>query len=325
MRNEISFQELAEWLKKEDIYYIADGGNAGDALLAYATYSFFADYEIKLLDKPHKNSLIVFGGGGNLIEGLYVSMAKMIKEYCKAGYKVLVLSHTVKGYTSLWKRYEKQIRIICREKVSYDGLIEQGISEDCLMLCDDMALYLEEKNLEAIYRDYQSNKNLTLCNLRKDKEGAYKDLDIKNNIDLSLILISNWAYPEEAEAVTKYFLLFIALHKIIITDRLHIGIACGLMNRDCYLVSNNYYKIKAIYDYSLAKRFPNLHYVEKFEDIPQDICAQIGNLGNSTEVLSALHMIKEKNLAYRLGRKFIKYATSFIPSKKWRYSKIRKC
>jgi exopolysaccharide biosynthesis predicted pyruvyltransferase EpsI len=57
--------------------YKANPGNAGDGVIASATYDFFERNALTYVpyrDDEHYNSdtdILIFGGGGNLIEGLY--------------------------------------------------------------------------------------------------------------------------------------------------------------------------------------------------------------------------------------------------------------
>jgi exopolysaccharide biosynthesis predicted pyruvyltransferase EpsI len=45
------------------------------------------------------------------------------------------------------------------------------------------------------------------------------------------------------------------------TNRLHLGIAGALLGEKVKFYGNNYYKCKAIYQYSMKNRFPNVQWI----------------------------------------------------------------
>jgi hypothetical protein len=46
-------------------------------------------------------------------------------------------------------------------------------------------------------------------------------------------------------------------------NRLHLGIAGPLLCKKVNLYANNYYKGRAVYDYPMRHRFPNVRWVRK--------------------------------------------------------------
>lgn len=58
--------------------------------------------------------------------------------------------------------------------------------------------------------------------------------------------------------------------EIVVTDRLHVGIAAAMLGRRVYLFRGNYFKIEAIYRSSLAPFFPNVVLLERWDDLPSE-------------------------------------------------------
>jgi hypothetical protein len=66
--------------------------------------------------------------------------------------------------------------------------------------------------------------------------------------------------PPYAAIATLCLVRAIGLAKRIETDRLHVGILSGLMNKPCALYDNSYGKNRAVFEASLKGRFPNLSF-----------------------------------------------------------------
>lgn len=63
----------------------------------------------------------------------------------------------------------------------------------------------------------------------------------------------------------RRFVNAIGRYETIYTNRLHVGICGALLGRKVHLFGNDYFKIRAIHDSSIAPYFPNVTYAERGE------------------------------------------------------------
>lgn len=95
--------------------------------------------------------------------------------------------------------------------------------------------------------------------LRDDPESP-QDLQIPEgygNFDIS--------QAGRAKTPIHRFMKTLAKYERIYTNRLHVSIGGALLGREVFLSSNDYFKIRAIFNASLADYFPNVHFSETFD------------------------------------------------------------
>ena len=82
-----------------------------------------------------------------------------------------------------------------------------------------------------------------------------------NNSDISnkLNRKNNTSDPIVIKSVSLSMFNYLSKFKIINTNRLHVAIAGSLLGKRVNLYQNNYYKIKAVYDYSIKENFKNTY------------------------------------------------------------------
>lgn len=80
----------------------------------------------------------------------------------------------------------------------------------------------------------------------------------KNNIDVSAIFELSSCSPDLAKESTKAFLQEIDQYDEVNTNRLHVAVAAILLDKKVHIYANNYFKIRAIYDYSIKDRYNNV-------------------------------------------------------------------
>jgi exopolysaccharide biosynthesis predicted pyruvyltransferase EpsI len=80
---------------------------------------------------------------------------------------------------------------------------------------------------------------------------------------------AGWMLPDNNEDLSSMgnqstpideFVKKISIYERIHTDRLHIGIASALLEREVHLHSNNYFKIESIYDSSIKDFYPKVKF-----------------------------------------------------------------
>ncbi|MCW3789197.1 polysaccharide pyruvyl transferase family protein [Plebeiibacterium sediminum] len=245
------FYLLAETIKNiskgKKIYYVANPGNWGDALIRYATIKFFNDHNIKFKELRAikktdwiipilKHGVLVYGGGGAWCENWNHSY-NILKNKTHLFKKTIVLPSTYQGEykltnTLFFRRDEFESKKFMPESV----------------FCHDMVLYLD-----SIKTKFPS-KYCTGNFFRMDKEGSGKAVEIENNVDITRDKdIHSPIYP---------FIDELSKCNEINTDKLHIAILGSLLNRKVNFYPGNYFKNKAVYFSSIKDFFPNTNFID---------------------------------------------------------------
>jgi exopolysaccharide biosynthesis predicted pyruvyltransferase EpsI len=252
--NEIDMFIFLERYKNNEIVYIPNPGNAGDAVIFYGTIQVFDNLNLKYtignINTIYNNKTIFYGGGGNLV-GLYNNCYNFINKN-KNSNNIVILPHTITNVDSLLNNVSENITFICREHISYDYVKKFIKNKNNLYLSKDLAFYINDLTK---YKDNQGNGE---CNaFRTDIEKTKIEIP-KDNIDLSQHFSKNLQTYSINVCKEVCFNIFEYLSKfsIINTNRLHIAIVGGLLNKKVNFYQNSYYKNKAIYDYSIKLYFP---------------------------------------------------------------------
>ena len=130
----------------ETVQYVPNPGNAGDSIIASATYQVFDRIGLKYEmhtpnDFESTNQIVIYGGGGNLV-GENTFSAKVLRRVHDRARKLIVLPHTIKDVDELLKSFTSKTTIICRETVSYE-YVSRMVSGPQVYLSDDMAFSLD--------------------------------------------------------------------------------------------------------------------------------------------------------------------------------------
>jgi exopolysaccharide biosynthesis predicted pyruvyltransferase EpsI len=284
---------LSSLPRNERLYYFANPGNAGDAMIALATYQLFHelgfDYCVVNISQPFDplGKTVVYGGGGNLVE-YYGSARKIIQKYHSHVKKLVILPHTINANEDLLGELGANVDVICREEVSYAHVRKFAPGANVLLM-DDIAFSLDMKNiarrmfiplkrqlLPFLPRDFlrtilMSLKQLsgkilesgdwkTLNAFRKDLEGT-RSVFPRDNVDLSNLFGHLAASETAAYYVTHRILRVINHYQRVRTDRLHVCIAAAKLGKKVEFFPNNYYKCEAVYQYSMSDQYPNVHWM----------------------------------------------------------------
>lgn len=280
---------------KEKIYYFPNQGNAGDSLITAATILYFEKYGIEFeVINPDNflpiNKIIVYGGGGNF-GGEQSRAARIINKYYKACKEFIVLPHTVFDVDSTLSNLTANCHIFCREPVSYNYCLSKAsqaniyLKHDMVFTCNpsdilnrkvsiNLVKKIINKVLSSKDNDFGlsfkgfvltishklwSSKEINRSTLNAFRVDAEKT-EIKipsGNQDLSMIFQLSACDIELSFKSAQLLLTEIDKYDTIRTNRLHVGIGALLMNKHLELHSNNYYKVKAIYDYSIEGYYKN--------------------------------------------------------------------
>ena len=96
---------------------------------------------------------------------------------------------------------------------------------------------------------------------REDVEKTDIELP-SDNLDISALFELSSCEPDLAKLSTSRFLSFIEQFDEVNTNRLHVGIAAAELGKKVNLYGNNYFKIRAIYDFSIKGRFNNVTWTD---------------------------------------------------------------
>lgn len=240
-------------------------------------------------------AVVVYGGGGNLVGPLSFSSRFVAKHHRKAK-KLVILPHTVKDVDVLLGELGSNVDLICREQTSYNYV--KNTTRANVFLAHDMAFGIDvNRILEAadwrsfkpgfssyivdrylLHRSVPSWVNFRralrfpsqldfirnhvgtseeLCCFRNDGESSGAPVP-DNNVDLSEIFTFGTESPRIAALATYAIFSCLSQYKIIKTDRLHMAISGALLGLDVRFKPNNYFKCKAVYDFSMRGRYANV-------------------------------------------------------------------
>lgn len=242
------FNKLAEMIKEKcrnkKIYYFANPGNWGDALIRHGTIKFFDDHGIDYTELTSKRidwilpvirgGVVIYGGGGGWCD--VWGHSERIVNKLRRRFPIIVLPSS----------YDKTFMIPNTLFFSRD-LFESKNNMDQSIFCHDMAFYIGMLP--------STDGSGTGCFFRSDKETSGRITIPDTNIDLS---VKGTHFSD-----VKEFIEVIARYKIIYTDRLHIAIAACLLGREVHLYPGSYFKSRAIFNSSLKDYFNNVYFHEE--------------------------------------------------------------
>lgn len=285
------FAELAA--AGEEVLYRPNPGNAGDSMIAHATYAFFRDAGVRwspASDEPGSGEgrVVVYGGGGNLVPG-YGDARAFLDAHSGRCRMLVLLPHTVAGNEDLLSRMGAEVHLFLRDDVSYAhcAAVAQGAS---IHRSHDMALGLPAGDappvgwrellsawlrarmrgevdmsralrfiaLDRIRRCDRSgrprSRRSALDAFRTDSESSGMPLPA-GNLDLSRMLELGDMSPRPAGLSARLLMSRVDGLPLVRTDRLHVAIACCLKNVPVELHASATPKVRAVFEHSIAGRF----------------------------------------------------------------------
>lgn len=268
--------------------YVPNSGNAGDSLIAEATYQFLDDISLryttaKLTDTLPGRRRVIVGGGGNLV-GPYRNVRNFLDRNLDLFDELIILPHTIQAHEDVLAKLDERCTLICREQRSFD-FTRAAAPRAKVLLGDDMALlWNPEKTRTRAHKAMMSHiadpafdlRNLkhtvrrvlhrgkvqggTLNAFRLDVESRNSSVP-EGNIDLSQVFATDSMSPAHSACAIHALAQFIDRADIVRSDRLHISILSAALGKKVEMHDNNYGKNRSVYDHSLASRFPNITFV----------------------------------------------------------------
>ena len=263
---------LNSFINDKPLFYLPNPGNAGDAAIALGTYYLFEQLNISptIISFSDLNSLsnsqIIFGGGGNLVEGKYSDMYKALASAIPNNNHCLLLPHTVFGFEDIISHcLSDKLIIFCREKTSYElCALTNNLNTKNIFLAEDMAFHIPKD----FYVPFIEKKGFgeAYC-FRTDSESANLVPIPINNRDISLSWNGDlWHNKDLVSSVVRSLLAYLCQFESIRTDRLHIAILGSLIQRKVFLYPNSYYKNRSVYEMSLSS-YPNTFFINTSTDL----------------------------------------------------------
>ena len=157
-------RHLGQFAGKE-LIYIPNPGNAGDSLIAAATYQLLdhlgLTYRTPRFQRlKAKDRIVVYGGGGNLV-GPHTFCARVCREVHASAERLIILPHTIKNVTPLLREFGSNVDIFCREEPSYD-YVRTHARKANVFLADDMALGLNAQDIREPFSGLAGNLGLII-------------------------------------------------------------------------------------------------------------------------------------------------------------------
>lgn len=281
------FKELSE-IDNTKVYYYANNGNAGDALINMGFYNLAEKFKIKYelisannIQKLKEGDYVIIAGGGCLVPewNSTPDFVKKINESYR-NVRLIILPHSIRGVDDIISKLPENTIIFCREQYSFKYCLEKS-NTNSIFLEDDIAFFSDvEKILKSnssmrnfniknfsrkiitFYHYISSKKHNVIFAMRTDKE-ANKNVEAKRTKinDLSLVASYGAGNYEESLYSAKQFLSLIDLYDEVHTDRLHVSIGAALLNKKVKIYNNGYYKCKGVYEKSM-KQMENVSFIE---------------------------------------------------------------
>lgn len=246
-----SFERLAGILREEcgkrPVYYVPNSGNWGDGLIRHGTRKFFSDIDLKYKEMTTikkdwrfpvlRGGVVIYGGSGAWCK--YYNYGEYYVSRFSRRFRVIVLPSTYESNYSL-------PRTVFFRRDHFESMTNMPDS----VFCHDMAFFIgKEFNREGM------NDGVGFF-FRTDVETANKIKLPYSNMDIS-------AKGNHLSDVSGFFAA-INDFSIIHTDRLHVGIAACLLNKEVHLYPNSYFKNRAVFHSSIQGYFDNVHFHEDF-------------------------------------------------------------
>ena len=265
--NDDTLVQTLEALRGTRVRFFHQAGNAGDGLIAYATYLAMQRHGIKYetmhnWDDVHGATILV-GGGGNLIEGRYAETAEFIRRHASRN-RLILLPHTVSGYADVLQETHRNLTVFCREPVSHALALLAGAKPANTHLAHDMVFYLEDDH----FAPWEMGTG-SLAAMRQDGESSGFAPVPQGNIDISSSWNGElWQNEKFTRAVVDSLRCFIEPFRQVQTDRLHVSILSALLGKEVFFFPNAYYKNRAVFEHSMSARFPKVRFVNTGTDLP---------------------------------------------------------
>lgn len=282
---EQTLRELGEF------YYWPNHGNIGDLLIAEATRQYFSRLGLKWRSfdptaPPSGNINLVYGGGGRFSShwrGPVGGIAPLVSEsICTC----VILPHSFNGVAEELSKFDERHILFCRERRSYEYVRRVSVRSQVYMANDMALLYKpwsqvypelevcntpasEDSRTQQEWLNGMGSARMSLMVqraavsvpgtkrriaflLRTDAEKS-SSYDTKAAYDISAEWNGNCVATKFSGDMINAFAGALNQVDVVVTDRLHVSIMSMLLGKEVFMLDNDYGKLSAVYDYSLAQ------------------------------------------------------------------------
>jgi exopolysaccharide biosynthesis predicted pyruvyltransferase EpsI len=267
-------REFLSQFRGKPIFYRPNPGNAGDSIIHVGTEQALrrAGVPMKMLRQSSliDGDTVFLGGGGNLVP-LYAEARDFLlnNNVLDRVAQLVILPHTIRGNEDLLEKMDSRVTIFCRDPISYDH-VSRYASTPNVYLDHDMATHIDIPtfyvdtipyiDVPDLYKHVMqkaggeirlNNAGIPANFMRTDGETANRKLP-SDNLDISkLFEFGTW--PENAHKAAWCFFEAIRQSSHVTTDRLHVAVACSLLDKPCTFLDNSYGKNATIFRHSIRK------------------------------------------------------------------------
>lgn len=269
----------------EEIIFVPNPGNAGDALIDLGTYQFFdrigLRYRLGAVGGTFPGRVVIYAGGGALIDAYPGSDAFFRRNHPVARALVL-LPHTVRAYPDLLAAMDARCILFAREAESH-AYLTRHCPRAQVGLCHDLAFFLSPASIRAeswSLAHLRQNgllgpwlrmavkfglvaraRSATLSIFRDDAEKTAIPLP-PGNCDLSVFFNSDDKSRSGCANTAKVLSQVFRPYRQIDTNRLHMAILAALSGKAVRMFDNSYGKNRAIYEHSIRDVFPGVTFIK---------------------------------------------------------------
>lgn len=295
---EVDIQSYLRDFAGQHVHYLPNPGNAGDSIIAAATYQCFRRHTIRItIPRPDRfdpaGKTVFYGGGGNIGVGVYAHT--QISRLHKDARRFVILPQTIRDADGLIRSFGSNVTVICRERVSYD-YVRSFNGPYTTLLAHDMAFSLDPtpllegvgrmeafaSGIKAMLKRQGCTRPANLGRILLGRprgtvpdraalgpslscfrlDGERTDIALPpHNVDLSVVFSYGVGPEAVANHVASRLLSTLNQFDEIRTNRLHIAISSAILGKIVKFYSNNYYKCRAVYEHSMKDRFPNVQWM----------------------------------------------------------------
>jgi exopolysaccharide biosynthesis predicted pyruvyltransferase EpsI len=254
-------------LQGAKVQYVVNPGNIGDYLIELGTLTLLRSFDIKvnITDSVIDcHDEIVFFQGGAGFNHLYTVAEELLNDLIGVNPKqIIVLPSTIFKLSPSIASLRQSDIIFAREEQSFEILVRASLdakvysSHDLGLIAEVSDLVVDEKTYSHINEILVQESNVPFPKLeggiigillREDLESATEKLE--ESVDISSYY--SWLESQGSRLLRlACFLTYVKQFNIVITDRLHVAVACHLMEIPCRLLENSYGKNSAVALFSL--------------------------------------------------------------------------
>jgi len=283
-------EELKQFLRtRQNLIFIPNIGNAGDAFIAHATYQLLdrlrLSYTIGSLANIYPGATVVYAGGGALV-GPYDYMANFLRRNLGQWKELIILPHTIRSYGELLGEFGANAHLFCREMPSYEFAKARAPHAN-VYLSDDLAFDCRLEEMEELVSlrtvtgvgNFMANPRRGVRLRRRLKNDASRAeivnqsgalfafrADIEKtdvvlppaNVDVSDEFADDSMLPLVALHTTYRVMRFLKHFRIIKTNRLHIAIMSAMLGLQVDLYDNSYGKVRDVFERSMRDKLKNI-------------------------------------------------------------------